>query len=92
MLKGRFAGWIRLGPIEEARASVPQYDGLIAGSPESVREELRDLESLELGEVIVWMNFGGLPLDRVRQSMCRFAERVLPSLRAEATVALQEAP
>jgi alkanesulfonate monooxygenase SsuD/methylene tetrahydromethanopterin reductase-like flavin-dependent oxidoreductase (luciferase family) len=58
-----------------------QPEGLVAGSAETVRERFEAMESFGLGELIVWMNFAGLPLERVRQSMSRFAEEVLPSLQ-----------
>lgn len=34
-----------------------------------------------MGEVLCWMNFGGLPPDRVERSMRLLAEKVMPHFR-----------
>lgn len=54
---------------------------LIVGSPETVVRKLSQLDEAGVGEVVCWMNFGGLPSDRVRRSMRLFAEQVMPSFR-----------
>jgi alkanesulfonate monooxygenase SsuD/methylene tetrahydromethanopterin reductase-like flavin-dependent oxidoreductase (luciferase family) len=51
---------------------------LVIGSPETVSKRIEELESVGVGELVCWMNFGGLPTDKVRRSMRLFAERVMP--------------
>jgi hypothetical protein len=34
-----------------------------------------------IGHVLCWMNFGGLPQDRIRRSMELFAREVMPRFR-----------
>jgi alkanesulfonate monooxygenase SsuD/methylene tetrahydromethanopterin reductase-like flavin-dependent oxidoreductase (luciferase family) len=54
---------------------------LLIGSPDTVARKVADLEAAGVGEVACWMNFGGLPTDKVRRSMRLFAEEVLPRFR-----------
>jgi alkanesulfonate monooxygenase SsuD/methylene tetrahydromethanopterin reductase-like flavin-dependent oxidoreductase (luciferase family) len=54
---------------------------LIVGSPETVANKVAELEQAGVGELACWMNFGGLPVDRVRRSMRLFAEQVMPQFR-----------
>jgi alkanesulfonate monooxygenase SsuD/methylene tetrahydromethanopterin reductase-like flavin-dependent oxidoreductase (luciferase family) len=56
---------------------------LLIGSPETVAEKVAALQGAGVGEVVCWMNFGGLPTDSVRRSMRLFAERVIPRFRTE---------
>ncbi len=51
------------------------------GSPDTVAEKLDELRRLGVGEVLCWMNFGGLPQDSVRRSMELFAREVMPRFR-----------
>jgi len=60
-------------------------DALIIGSPETVAGKIAQLEQLNVGEVVCWMNFGGIPPDKVRRSMRLFAEEVIPRFRVKAT-------
>ena len=61
---------------------------LLIGSPETVAGKVADLERIGAGEVVCWMNFGGLATDKVRRSMRLFAEEVMPRFRgAHASVA-----
>ncbi|MBV9580323.1 MAG: hypothetical protein JO057_17185 [Chloroflexi bacterium] len=61
---------------------------LLIGSPETVAGKVTDLERIGAGEVVCWMNFGGLAPDKVRRSMRLFAEEVMPRFRgARASVA-----
>jgi hypothetical protein len=39
------------------------------------------MRDLGVGEVLCWMNFGGLPQAQVRRSMELFAREVLPHFR-----------
>ena len=58
-------------------------DRLAYGSPETVVEQLKDIqEELKLSGVIVEMNVGGLvPRKRVLNSLRLFANEVAPALR-----------
>jgi len=54
---------------------------LAFGSPDTVADKIVELERIGVGEVLCWMNFGGLPQDRVRRSMELFAREVMPRFR-----------
>jgi alkanesulfonate monooxygenase SsuD/methylene tetrahydromethanopterin reductase-like flavin-dependent oxidoreductase (luciferase family) len=56
-------------------------DALLIGSPATVRQRVAELAEAGVGEVVCWMNFGGLPPDKVRRSMRLFAEEVIPAFR-----------
>jgi alkanesulfonate monooxygenase SsuD/methylene tetrahydromethanopterin reductase-like flavin-dependent oxidoreductase (luciferase family) len=51
------------------------------GSPDTVAERIEQLRALGVGEVLCWMNFGGLPQHQVRRSMDLFAREVMPRFR-----------
>src|SRR5207245_4756321 len=58
------------------------WDQLVAetvafGSPDTVAEKIDELRGLGVGEVLCWMNFGGLPQAGVRRSMELFARGVM---------------
>ena len=53
-------------------------DRLLIGSPETVRRKVEELRALGVGELLCWMNFGGIPPEKARRSMQLFAEAVLP--------------
>ena len=62
------------------------WDRLVAetlafGSPDTVAEKIDELRRLGVGEVLCWMNFGGLPQAQVRRSMELFAREVIPRFR-----------
>jgi len=62
------------------------WDQLVAetvafGSPDTVAEKIDQLRGLGVGEVLCWMNFGGLPQAGVRRSMELFAREVMPRFR-----------
>jgi alkanesulfonate monooxygenase SsuD/methylene tetrahydromethanopterin reductase-like flavin-dependent oxidoreductase (luciferase family) len=61
--------------------------GMIAGTPETVLRQLRELQALGIGHVIAWMNFGNMPYAKVRRSMELFAREVLPALTASEVAA-----
>ncbi|HYY90064.1 MAG TPA: LLM class flavin-dependent oxidoreductase, partial [Chloroflexota bacterium] len=54
---------------------------LLIGSPETLRRRIAELDEAGVGELLCWMNFGGIPPDKVRRSMRLFADEVLPALR-----------
>lgn len=57
-------------------------DCLLIGSPATIRDKVAELDRAGVGELVCWMNFGGLPTDNVRRSMRLFAEEVMPAFRA----------
>jgi alkanesulfonate monooxygenase SsuD/methylene tetrahydromethanopterin reductase-like flavin-dependent oxidoreductase (luciferase family) len=71
--------------LEERFAQV-SYDQLVAesvafGSPDTVAARVEEFRRLGVGEMLCWMNFGGLSQDRVRRSMELFAREVMPRFR-----------
>ena len=54
---------------------------VLFGSPERIVDRVRKMEAAGVGELLCWMNFGGLPQDRVERSMRLFAEKVIPHFR-----------
>jgi alkanesulfonate monooxygenase SsuD/methylene tetrahydromethanopterin reductase-like flavin-dependent oxidoreductase (luciferase family) len=54
---------------------------LLIGSPETVAAKIAELQAAGAGEVACWMNFGGLPREKVRRSMRLFASEVMPRFR-----------
>jgi alkanesulfonate monooxygenase SsuD/methylene tetrahydromethanopterin reductase-like flavin-dependent oxidoreductase (luciferase family) len=71
--------------VAERMAHV-SWDDLVAetlavGSPDTVARKIEQMRDLGVGEVLCWMNFGGLPQSRVRRSMELFAREVLPHFR-----------
>ena len=51
---------------------------LAFGSPDTVARHIAFMRDLGVGQVLCWMNFGGLPQDRIRRSMELFAREVRP--------------
>jgi alkanesulfonate monooxygenase SsuD/methylene tetrahydromethanopterin reductase-like flavin-dependent oxidoreductase (luciferase family) len=68
----------RMGPItwEQLMAET-----LAVGSPDTVTRKIEEMQRLGVGEVLCWMNFGGLPQQKVRRSMEMFAREVMPNFR-----------
>ncbi len=67
--------------IRERRWEDLIEDSLFIGSPATLRRKVQELEQSGVGELACWMNFGGLPIDRVRRSMRLFVEEVMPAFR-----------
>jgi alkanesulfonate monooxygenase SsuD/methylene tetrahydromethanopterin reductase-like flavin-dependent oxidoreductase (luciferase family) len=68
------------------RLSKITWEGLVAetlafGSPETVARHIEAMRQMGIGQVLCWMNFGGLPQDKVRRSMELFAREVMPRFR-----------
>jgi alkanesulfonate monooxygenase SsuD/methylene tetrahydromethanopterin reductase-like flavin-dependent oxidoreductase (luciferase family) len=68
------------------RLSKVTWEGLVAetlafGSPETVARHVEEMRQMGVGQLMCWMNFGGLPQDRVRRSMELFAREVMPRFR-----------
>jgi alkanesulfonate monooxygenase SsuD/methylene tetrahydromethanopterin reductase-like flavin-dependent oxidoreductase (luciferase family) len=62
------------------------WEGLVAetlafGSPDTVARHIEVMRDMGVGHVLCWMNFGGLPQDRIRRSMELFAKEVMPRFR-----------
>jgi alkanesulfonate monooxygenase SsuD/methylene tetrahydromethanopterin reductase-like flavin-dependent oxidoreductase (luciferase family) len=55
---------------------------IIAGSPERVTEQLRDLaDELHIGHLMLLMQFGNMPRETAMTNTRLFAEKVMPNLR-----------
>jgi alkanesulfonate monooxygenase SsuD/methylene tetrahydromethanopterin reductase-like flavin-dependent oxidoreductase (luciferase family) len=57
---------------------------ILFGDPEEVAGRIRQLEALGMTHLLILVNFGALPAERVRASMERFAKSVMPELTAPA--------
>ena len=62
------------------------WEGLVAetvafGSPDTVARHIQAMRDMGIGHVLCWMNFGGLPQDKIRRSMELFAREVMPHFR-----------
>ncbi len=69
-----------------ARLQSITWEGLLTetvlfGSPEHLVERIQEMAEAGVGELLCWMNFGGLPQDKVERSMRLFAEKVIPHFR-----------
>ncbi len=68
------------------RLSKITWESLVAetlafGSPETVARHLEQMRQIGVGQVLCWMNFGGLPEEKIRRSMDLFAREVMPRFR-----------
>lgn len=68
------------------RLATVSWEGLLKetvlfGSPERIVDKVREMQEVGVGELLCWMNFGGLPQDRVKRSLRLFAEKVIPHFR-----------
>ena len=68
------------------RLSKITWEGLVAetlafGSPDTVARHIEVMRDMGVGQVMCWMNFGGLAPDKVRRSMELFAREVMPRFR-----------
>ena len=62
------------------------WEGLVAetvafGSPDTVAKHIENMRDMGIGQVLCWMNFGGLPQEKIRRSMELFAREVMPRFR-----------
>jgi alkanesulfonate monooxygenase SsuD/methylene tetrahydromethanopterin reductase-like flavin-dependent oxidoreductase (luciferase family) len=62
------------------------WEGLVAetlafGSPDTVARHIEYMRSIGVGQILCWMNFGGLAQDKIRRSMDLFAREVMPRFR-----------
>ena len=51
------------------------------GSPDTVARHIAEMRDIGIGQVLCWMNFGGLAQDKIRRSMELFAREVMPRFR-----------
>ena len=51
------------------------------GSPDTVARHIATMRDMGIGQILCWMNFGGLPQDKIRKSMELFAREVMPRFR-----------
>ena len=54
---------------------------LAFGSPDTVARHIESMRAIGVGQILCWMNFGGLPQDKIRRSMELFAHEVMPRFR-----------
>ena len=54
---------------------------LMFGSPDTVCEKVQEMVDMGVGEMLCWMNFGGLGYEKVRRSMELFSREVMPNFR-----------
>jgi len=62
------------------------WEGLVRetlafGSPDTVARHIESMRSIGVGQILCWMNFGGLAQERIRRSMELFAREVMPRFR-----------
>jgi alkanesulfonate monooxygenase SsuD/methylene tetrahydromethanopterin reductase-like flavin-dependent oxidoreductase (luciferase family) len=68
------------------RLSRVTWDGLVRetlafGSPDTVARHVARMREMGVGQILCWMNFGGLPQASIRRSMELFAREVMPRFR-----------
>jgi alkanesulfonate monooxygenase SsuD/methylene tetrahydromethanopterin reductase-like flavin-dependent oxidoreductase (luciferase family) len=68
------------------------HDCLLIGSPATVRAKVAQLAEAGVGELLCWMNFGGIPHEKALRSMRLFAEQVMPAFRRETVPAPSSIP
>jgi alkanesulfonate monooxygenase SsuD/methylene tetrahydromethanopterin reductase-like flavin-dependent oxidoreductase (luciferase family) len=56
-------------------------DTVAFGSPDTVAGKIEEMQRMGIGQVLCWMNFGGLAQDKIRRSMELFAREVMPRFR-----------
>jgi alkanesulfonate monooxygenase SsuD/methylene tetrahydromethanopterin reductase-like flavin-dependent oxidoreductase (luciferase family) len=86
LLAGEFPESYQRYGESRRRLGTLTYDAIrreraVFGEPSYCLERLHQIrEALGVQQIMAWMNIGGLPHDKVTQSMRLFAERVLPAL------------
>ncbi|MBI2205503.1 MAG: LLM class flavin-dependent oxidoreductase [Candidatus Rokubacteria bacterium] len=55
---------------------------LAFGTPDTVARHIERMREIGVGQVLCWMNFGGLPQAKIRRSMELFAREVMPRFRS----------
>jgi len=72
------------------RLSTITWEGLVRetlafGSPDTVARHIEHMREIGVGQVLCWMNFGGLSQEKIRRSMELFAREVMPRFRTTAS-------
>ncbi len=67
--------------MEKRRAEYLKRGWLHAGTADEVFERLRPFAELGISNLMCWFNFGHMADERIRASMRRFHERVIPRLQ-----------
>ena len=76
------ANWKMNKTPEEAVADLISR-GFILGSPETVRERIRELDEVGVRGLMITFTWGDLGHERVLRSMSRFAAEVMPAFARE---------
>ncbi|MFC7764982.1 hypothetical protein [Leucobacter soli] len=89
----RSGGYRSIAPEDMNYDMLIENRWLIAGSPETVREQLRDsIEQLGTGRVILSFTTGVKPRWMVDKTLQLFSEQVLPHFRGRGRALVDEAP
>ena len=80
---GKERGWPPTNRAHFEQQAGP-HGALCVGSPDTVARHIQTMRDMGVGHVLCWMNFGGLPQDKIRRSMELFAREVMPRFRAPA--------
>jgi alkanesulfonate monooxygenase SsuD/methylene tetrahydromethanopterin reductase-like flavin-dependent oxidoreductase (luciferase family) len=76
------AGAARMQSLARDMQGIVDNGYLIIGSPDEVTEQLMELATtLNVGQLMLMMQFGNLPTDAVKYNTRLFAEKVMPRLR-----------
>jgi alkanesulfonate monooxygenase SsuD/methylene tetrahydromethanopterin reductase-like flavin-dependent oxidoreductase (luciferase family) len=76
------AGAARLQSLARDMQGIVDNGYLVIGSPDEVAEQLRELATtLNVGQLMLLLQFGNLPSETVRYNTRLFAEKVIPKLR-----------
>jgi alkanesulfonate monooxygenase SsuD/methylene tetrahydromethanopterin reductase-like flavin-dependent oxidoreductase (luciferase family) len=59
---------------------------LMFGSPDTVSRKVQEMVDMGVGEMMCWMNFGGLGYEKVRRSMELFSREVMPNFRQAGSI------
>ncbi|HKJ00142.1 MAG TPA: LLM class flavin-dependent oxidoreductase [bacterium] len=54
---------------------------VVFGSPDTVNRHVQEMVDMGVGEMMCWMNFGGLGYEKIRRSMELFSREVMPNFR-----------
>ena len=67
--------------VEQRRKQHMEGNVMYAGTADEVFERLRPFAELGINNLMCWFNFGQMEDERIRASMTRFHEQVMPRLR-----------
>jgi alkanesulfonate monooxygenase SsuD/methylene tetrahydromethanopterin reductase-like flavin-dependent oxidoreductase (luciferase family) len=76
------SGPARLASLARDMKGIVDNGYVVIGSPDEVVEQIRELATtLNVGQLMLMMQFGNLPTDTVKYNTRLFAERVVPKLK-----------